>query len=241
MYLVGSHNYNLNDELSDKDYKVMVWPTFEDLYNGKMFSSGEHGVDKGVEYSAHDVRKLGALLWKANLNFIEVLFSRETEFYCELPYTLKSRANELAKMNLPYLYNASVGTYFEKRKRIDEGKATEKTRPLLERFGYDTKEALHAFRMLDFLERYARNDFSDFASAMWYEGVDRDELMHIKRGRYTLDSMRTMLDEKLSEAQWRLASIYRSREPNTLLGCWLDKIVMQEVRRHVAQQGGDAT
>ena len=36
--LVGSHNYNLNDETSDKDYKYFVLPTFDDLYTGKMFS-----------------------------------------------------------------------------------------------------------------------------------------------------------------------------------------------------------
>ena len=30
--LVGSHNYNLNIETSDKDYKVFVFPTFDDLY-----------------------------------------------------------------------------------------------------------------------------------------------------------------------------------------------------------------
>ena len=32
--LVGSHNYNLNTETSDKDYKVFVLPTFNELYKG---------------------------------------------------------------------------------------------------------------------------------------------------------------------------------------------------------------
>ena len=36
--LVGSHNYNLADKNSDKDYKVFVLPTFEDLYNGVQYS-----------------------------------------------------------------------------------------------------------------------------------------------------------------------------------------------------------
>ena len=36
--LVGSHNYNLNIETSDKDYKVFVFPTFDDLYFNKSYS-----------------------------------------------------------------------------------------------------------------------------------------------------------------------------------------------------------
>ena len=37
--LVGSHNYNLNDESSDRDYKVFVFPNFGDLYKGKRYTN----------------------------------------------------------------------------------------------------------------------------------------------------------------------------------------------------------
>lgn len=36
--IVGSHNYNLNTDTSDKDYKYFVLPTFDELYCGKFFS-----------------------------------------------------------------------------------------------------------------------------------------------------------------------------------------------------------
>ena len=32
-FLVGSHNYNLNTEESDKDWKVFLYPSFDNLYN----------------------------------------------------------------------------------------------------------------------------------------------------------------------------------------------------------------
>ena len=35
--LVGSHNYNLNTSDSDKDYKLFVIPTLDDLYFNKSF------------------------------------------------------------------------------------------------------------------------------------------------------------------------------------------------------------
>ena len=37
--LTGSHNYNMNTPESDKDYKIFVLPTFDDLYHGKEFSN----------------------------------------------------------------------------------------------------------------------------------------------------------------------------------------------------------
>ena len=58
--LVGSHNYNLATPTSDKDYKVFVFPTFDDLYFGQTYKHstvGEH-----VDYQAHDIRKLPELL-----------------------------------------------------------------------------------------------------------------------------------------------------------------------------------
>ena len=41
--LVGSYNYNLNDKNSDKDYKVFVSPTFDDLYSGNQYTISEIG------------------------------------------------------------------------------------------------------------------------------------------------------------------------------------------------------
>ena len=37
--LVGSHNYNLNTPESDKDYKLFVLPTFDDLYSREDYTA----------------------------------------------------------------------------------------------------------------------------------------------------------------------------------------------------------
>ena len=76
--LVGSHNYNLNTETSDKDYKYFVLPTFEDIYYNKTIS--KNVVSEDVDYTVHDIRKLPMLWWKTNINFVEPLFSREVMY-----------------------------------------------------------------------------------------------------------------------------------------------------------------
>ncbi len=82
--LVGSHNYNLATGVSvhsdtgiafpasDKDYKVFILPTFEDLYNGEMYS--EQIIGEKVDWDIHDIRKLSSILFKANINPINTMY-----------------------------------------------------------------------------------------------------------------------------------------------------------------------
>lgn len=169
--IVGSHNYNLNDESSDKDYKVFVSPTFDDLYFGDMYHNSV--ITETVDYDYHDIRKLPELFWKANVNFLEVLFSEQIEISDDNKADTKAilRAiftwarNDLAKMNLPYLYKSCIGMHITKKKQIDKG--TSGTQYLVEQFGYDTKQAMHSVRILDFLKRFADSEFNDFKSAIY--------------------------------------------------------------------------
>ena len=93
--LVGSHNYNLNTQTSDKDYKVFVLPTFDDLFSGRQFSKATTG-EIDIEY--HDIRKLSNLLWKSNINFLEVLFSEELEINTSLTKDSKDKIEEIINL-----------------------------------------------------------------------------------------------------------------------------------------------
>ena len=106
--LVGSHNYNLNTPESDKDYKVFVLPTFDDLYFNNSFSKSYIGETE--DFDTHDIRKCSSLWYKANVNFLEVLFSKRFLVNAELDdksklliYQIYDMRNDIAKMNLKYL------------------------------------------------------------------------------------------------------------------------------------------
>jgi predicted nucleotidyltransferase len=221
--LVGSYNYNLNTETSDKDYKIFVLPTFDDLYFNKMFSKMEIGELE--DYDIHDIRKLNSLLWKTNINFAEVLFSDEIvindedsknyEGYSpttELVQTIFSLKNELIKMNLQYLWNASVGMHIRKKSAMH--KATSGTVDLVEKYGYDTKQAMHSLRVLYVLQRFADNDFKDFKKAIWFDNNDpqRKELLDIKKGKYTYDEMVEILDKELEYTKEHYGKIYEKQK-----------------------------
>lgn len=178
--LVGSWASNLQTHNSDEDWKYFVSPTFDDLYTGKMFYSANQSDE--FDFDCHDIRQLGNLLWKSNLNFIVTLFSPKVECVPALQFIF-DRADEFATMNLPYFCNSTFGMHFEKMSTLNKG--TAKTDILVERFGYDTKQATHALRCLFILERVASG--MSLRDAMWFEdgGAHRMMLMDVKRGKYT--------------------------------------------------------
>lgn len=226
--LVGSHNYNLSGADSDRDYKVFVLPTFEDLYYGKHYSAAR--ISTNIDYDVHDIRKLALLLWKANINFIEVLFSEESRIlaFNERMERILGERERLARMNLPYLWDACQGMYFNKFRQLERG--TEGTQHLVERYGYSTKEALHCYRCLDFLERYHANGFTNFKQAIWYEdGPERDRLLQIKQGAYTLHEFKELVQAKRSSIA-RLEDAYKLYKPDYTARQWLDEQVREVIR-----------
>jgi uncharacterized protein len=212
--LVGSHNYNLNNEDSDKDYKMFVAPTFDDLYYNNHFCNDV--LTPEADYNYHDIRKLSHLFWKSNINFVEILFSNEVHIFNTNPdiiiliENIYGMRNDIASMNLPYFYEACMGMHHNKMKMINKG--TIGTQHLVDKFGYDTKQALHAYRLLDFLNRFYDNDFTDFKKAITYDEEEREFMLGIKNGKYTLEEF-IKIKDKYFEQTCNLKDSYYSQSP----------------------------
>lgn len=212
--LVGSHNYNLQGEGSDKDYKIFVAPSFDDLYNNEQYSKSIIGED--IDLDIHDIRKIPRLFYKSNVNFLEVLFSEEIKVDDSeinvLINQIFAMKNEVARMNLPYLYNACIGMYITKMKLLEKG--TEGTKHLVDKYGYDTKQALHAFRILDFLRRYALYGFTDFKKAIWYGNGEptKQFLMNLKNGHFALEEFRTIAQDLFEDTEAHYSELYKRQE-----------------------------
>lgn len=237
--LVGSHNYNLNTPESDKDYKIFVAPTFDDLYFNKQFSNSIIG--ETADYDIHDIRKVSHLWWKANVNFLEVLFSEdivinkddtwlETQRLLSKIFRMK---NDIAKMNLPYLYDACIGMHITKKKQIDNGTAG--TQNLVDKFGYDTKQAMHSIRILDFLHRFAQTDFNDFKYAIKYDLNDSNDwygkhLLSIKYGELSKDEYLKSAEEEINFIESKFRNVYKSQQPNEKTNQHLIELVKEIVK-----------
>lgn len=232
--LVGSHNYNLNTPDSDRDYKVFITPIFDDLYMGNQFSKSYIGEVEDLD--VHDIRKVSSLWWKANVNFLEVLFSNEVmlmqkqkfDTYIEgskvdavnqLLQKIFDIKNEIARMNLPYLYDACIGMHLNKKKMIDKG--TEGTQHLVDKYGYDTKQAMHSLRILDFLHRFVQTDFNDFKYAIKYKLDDVQDwygkfLLSVKSGELTKEEYIQASEQKLRWVEDNFKHLYKEQKPDEM-------------------------
>lgn len=222
---VGSVNYNLDDELSDVDYKVYVLPTEEDLYSGNRFVKSETGE---VDYTVHDVRDLEKQLFKSNVNFVEVLFSVELTGHVPQMLELVQMREEVARMNLPYLYDACFGMMYNKLKTFDKG--TKDTAPLVEKYGYCTKAFMTTYRGLDFLLRYHGNGFTSFEKAVRYTDEEREFMLSMKHGAFTREEAKGMVDElreRLEVAKSDFKSKSLNEETNQKLHDLLFELVMK--------------
>ncbi|MTV48464.1 hypothetical protein GJ688_05630 [Heliobacillus mobilis] len=230
---VGSPNYNLHDSTSDQDWKYLLLPTFDDLYGQKFFSSAQTSPE--VDYTVHDIRRFAELILKGNPYFLEILFSQEVVVHpqhVELGQKLLSRKEALAQLNRPGLFRNCIGTVKEKLKNLRKGTST--TAHLVREFGYDTKEALHAYRLLDLLRRFVAYGW-DFQKALWYEGETRRRMFEIKKGMVAHADIDQVLLVKLQAAE-ELSSVYAAYPVDQVTSRWLRQTVREQVRKGLSEE-----
>ena len=121
--LIGSQNYGLDGPDSDKDYKVLLCPSFYDMYNMKKVSAGDMPEDSGKEHeSPMDVRQFDSLVHKCNPNVLEMVFSIEWHYNSKKMREYISRAKELLSfgwiaLNWDGFYAATMGMAYNALKR----------------------------------------------------------------------------------------------------------------------------
>jgi len=225
--LVGSHNYNLNTANSDEDYKYFVAPSFSDLYFGKMFSTAKQ--TDTVDFDVHDVRQLLNLLWKSNINFMEVLFSKKLEYHPDLDWLFLFPEN-YASMNLPAFWNATMGMHKQKMSELFKG--TEKTKVLVDTYGYDTKQACHALRCLMVLERYTKT--KSMEESLWFEddSYHFSVLMGVKTNNVSLGTFENIVKAYLPRVE-QYKEWYMNQNPNTDLKSNAECLMFDFVKDHL--------
>lgn len=176
---IGSANYNLQLPMSDEDYVIVRYPTFNDLY-GKQDASKKSETSARVDNSFMDVRQLRDGLIKSNPNTIEILYSnRVTDVHGHLWAALQEFRQEITVMNLSHLFDASFGMFHNEMKRYQrEMQKGDKVRA--------GKAAASGFRIMLTIYDFYKKDFTDYEGCMRYDNeVDknaREKLINMKLG-----------------------------------------------------------
>ena len=185
----GSMNYNLWDEKSDVDTKLLMIPTAYALFLDKKHLNKVEIMDNDEHCTVKDFRDYFKILHKANINFLEILC---TDYYVVNPMYamyweyLRKHCDDIANLNPQKLIFSSLGMAMEKAKKICHDSPA--NHELIEKYGYVAKELQHIMRLYLFVKRYLI-DGAPFSQAIWIdernslgkENVYRDEMMAIKR------------------------------------------------------------
>ena len=153
--LQGSQNYNLADEESDIDTKLLIFPNFEDLVFNKPAISHTYIMENNEHCDVKDVREYFKIFRKQNINFVEILF---TDYYIVNPKyanewkDLRRWREEIACYNKYQALKCMLGMASEKMHALTHEYPSRLY--WIEKYGYDPKQASHLFRIKVFIKDY---------------------------------------------------------------------------------------
>lgn len=189
--LVGSLNYDLVNENSDKDYKTFVLPNKNDIYFGRRANMVSLSAELDNEYK--DVRDFAEALFKSNPAYLEMLFSKEINILVKEPLKIKkvkefldffiSQREEIVTFNLPKLWSSSYGTMSKLGKEYLSSE--------------NHKKIYHIVRIVDLLEKYENNSFKNYGSLLVPNIETKKLLMNIKEKKYNHEELIKFLNNAL--------------------------------------------
>ncbi len=188
--LVGSRLYGTQTEKSDYDWMTVQLGTVRSyLLGGGPISNQEQ------ETSTYEFRFFVKLCLNANLNTLPLLWSHDLEYsnggnqFCEAAYEAGSGLIRLRNKFLSQKLR-TTGIGFATRCIMDAeniDRPTEKLgavrKELIERFGFDTKAAMHALRLARMTKEYIFNP-EEGLNVM--RTKDAEELLAVRDGKVSL-------------------------------------------------------
>lgn len=196
MYVPGSDPHSIDD----KDIMAVCIPPLDHYFGLKDFGSrGTQEIKSGEwDIVVYEAKKFISLLEKGNPNVLSMLWL-EPEHYLKLTeigrYLVDCKELFIGK----HVYQSFSGYARSQLHRMThlacEGYMGEKRKRLVEKFGYDTKNAAHLIRLLrmgiEFLQE----------GVLHVKREDAQELLSIKRGEWPLDAVTDEADRLFALAE----------------------------------------
>lgn len=181
------------DSIDDKDTMAIYVPPKE-YYLG-LKTSGSRGTQeiKKDEWDivAYEAKKAISLLLQGNPNVLSMLWV-EPNHYIHISPAGQLLLSHRNMFNGKHIYRSFVGYAYSQLKKMETferyGHMGEKRKELIQRFGYDTKNAAHLVRLLRMgIEFLTEGVFYIFRH-------DASQLLEIKSGKWTLTEVKTEAD-----------------------------------------------
>lgn len=238
--LYGSQNYGLDTESSDRDYKVILLPTFDDLYYGRKVERRDLPSRYDPDhYSPIGIIRFHELLMSGNPNCIEYLFSTE--------WTISSFSsiNEYLNMARQLFGSGYVAMVWDKFYPALRGLALN----AVDRYGANSKTASRAYFLYGLMIHVATCGFvidqSTFRGGLEFQRKAREIRLGNGKSFYEpqrlVDSLRSLFGE-FEHATLEMARTFCGDNPDLVnrlqgktgdLGLMMKRIVADQVKRDI--------
>ena len=188
------------DSIDDKDAMCIVIPDKSYYYGLKTFGSRGTKEIKKDEWDVvvYELKKYISLLVKSNPNVLALMWLEENDYITRTTFgdmLIKNRNMFVSKQ----AYHSFIGYAHGQAHRMThmafEGYMGDKRKKLVEKFGYDCKNACHLIRLLRMGIEYLTE------GRLYVKRKDASQLLEIKRGEWSLEKVQEEADRlfKLAE------------------------------------------
>lgn len=213
--LYGSQNYNLDDEQSDIDCKVIILPTLHDIIFRKTTSKVIECENGSIDVK--DLITFYNVIKKGNFSYIEAI---DTEYSIGDKYL-----KDLFKQIRPNL-KSFLGAMYEKRKALTHEYPSKHEE--FEKWGFDPKQYHHIIRLSHILQ-HINNSFS----YMVYDDYLGKDMIEIKRNTigYTKQFVEKDSDEIIERSKKMIPEDYKYEEVDLSdeIGRYIEKEIKKEL------------
>lgn len=199
---VPSYEKNSSDDIdtiSVYRYPIQYYLTLPGYHHSREMHE-EKGKNEETDAVGYEVRKMFKMLQEINPNVISTLFLREEDYLSiteEWRFVVENADKFRAKVKIKNAFGGYAYSQLQKMTQEQKylGYMGVKRKLLVDKYGYDTKNAAHLIRLL----RMGIEYLIDGRPKVFRP--DAEELMSIKRGEWKLDQLMKESDRLFSELE----------------------------------------
>jgi len=175
-------------------YPKQYYLTLESFHHVKEVFEEKHD---DIDVVGYEIKKMFHLLSQMNPNVLPALYTREQDFTTLSPEWKLIREKRDIFINKTRIRDVFLGyAKAQYRRMIDKkswfGYMGAKRKELYEKLGYDAKYASHSIRRLRMGGEFLRD-----GAPVVYREADRDELIAIKQGEWTLENIQKLYAQEM--------------------------------------------
>jgi predicted nucleotidyltransferase len=186
------------DSIDDKDVMGVYIAPYQHYVGFHSDKDSMENIWKEWDVVCYELRKLIQLLLKGNPNVLSLLWVNDRHVIYENNFGKLLRANKqiFVSKNVYHSFNGYAYSQFKRMTHFKfEGYMGDKRKKLVEKFGYDTKNAAHLIRLLRMGIEFLTE------GTLHVHRADAENLLAIKRGEWDLDKVKNEAERLFTLAE----------------------------------------